>query len=307
MTTKRTEKKSASKLDGYLQLSKSIITRPVPHTDKALGVSMALALFGALQTVEAQIVYSGPQNVACTLVGNTNRCYANIDLAGGMDFEIHRNHAVGNQFIQADEVGGGGFAINGFNAQVAGAYQYPYALVTGAVIGAAGPWGFAAGQSNSLSEINNAYPNDKWTALPNGTTRFLGIRGTHAGQTKYGWIRLTKNGFGNFTIVDWAYNNTPNQQILAGLFVPSAANVSISGQVLTPDGRGLRNAIVVLTDSGGQTRTARTSTFGYYRLDDIAVGQTAVMSVRSKVFQFDPHIINVNDNLESINFTARKE
>lgn len=306
MKTKRTEKKSASKLDGYLQLSKSIVSKPVPPTDKALGVSMALALFGALQTVDAQIVYSGTQNIACNLVANSNRCYANINLAGGNDFEIHRNVVGAQVFIQADEVLGGGFDINGFNAQVAAGYVYPYALVQSAVIGPAGPWGFQAGQANSLSD-NGFYPNHKWESLPNGTTRFLGIRGTIGGQTKYGWIRLTKNGFGNFTIVDWAYNNTTNQQILAGLQVPSAANVSISGQVLTSEGRGLRNAIVVLTEASGQTRTARTSTFGYYRLDEIAVGQTVVMSVQSKSYQFDSQVINVNDNLGNIDFTARKQ
>jgi hypothetical protein len=48
----------------------------------------------------------------------------------------------------------------------------------------------------------------------------MGIRGTIGGNTKYGWIRLTKNGFGNYTIVDWAYNNTTNASILTGATAP---------------------------------------------------------------------------------------
>ncbi|MBK8564073.1 MAG: T9SS type A sorting domain-containing protein [Saprospiraceae bacterium] len=165
---------------------------------------------------DAQIVYSGTQNIGCVLGGNTNRCYANINNAGGNDIEIHRNHAFGNQLIQIDEFPGGGFEVNGFHARVVGIYVYPYANVTGAVIGAGGPWGFQSGQANSLSEINGAYPNDAWTPLPNGETRYVGIRGTVGGATKYGWVQLTKNGFGNHTIVDWAYNNNTGQSIEAG-------------------------------------------------------------------------------------------
>ncbi len=304
MNTKIPVKKSASRLDSYLQLSKSIVTKPVQHTDKVLGVSMALALFGALQTVEAQIVYSGVQNVACNLTAASQRCYANIDMAGGNDFEIHRNVVAAQIFVQVDEVAAGGFDLNGFNGQVAGGYVYPYALVANAVIGAAGPWGFQAGQANSLSD-NGFYPNHKWESLANGTTRFMGFRGTIAGNTKYGWMRLTKNGFSNYTIVDWAYNNNTDQQILAGQMAPVAAGASISGQVLTPDGRALRNAVVSLTDNNGQTQTVRTSTFGYYRIDDIEVGQNVTMTVQSKGYIFDAQVISVNDNLEGINFTGR--
>lgn len=302
MSSRQVKKIATNKLDDYLKLSRSVVSKPVPHVDKFVGVSMALALFGALQTVEAQMVYSGVQNIACALAGNTNRCYANIDLAGGNDFEIHRNHAFGNQFIQVDDVAGGGFAINGFNGNGIGSYAYPYALVANAPIGPAGPWGFGVGQANTLSEINNGYPNDRWTPLPNGTTRFIGIRGVHAGQTKYGWIRLTKNAFGNFTIVDWAYNNTPNGAVLAGNSLVTSAGVSVSGRVLTSDGRGLRNAVVTLTDAGGNVRSVRTSAFGYYQIDEIPTGQTVVIGVQSKLFQFTPRTLVVGDALTDIDF-----
>jgi hypothetical protein len=202
------------KIKAYAKLSKAMALTPVkkPHHLLPLGA----AFLAGMPISDAQIVYSGTQNISCALGGNTNRCYANIDNAGGNDLEIHRNHAFGNQFIQVDEVVGGGFAINGFHARVQGTYVYPYANVTSVAIGPGGPWGFQAGQANSLSEINNAYPNDAWTPLGAGTTRFIGIRGTVSGQTKYGWVRVTKNGFGNHTIVDWAYNNTTNGSILTG-------------------------------------------------------------------------------------------
>lgn len=290
-------------LDNYVELSRSVVARPVPHADKFVGVSMALALFGALQTVEAQMVYSGIQNVACNLAANSNRCYANINLAGGNDFEFHRNHVGGQNFIQVDEVPGGGFELNGFQAQVVGGYVYPYALAAGAVIGPASPWGFQAGQANSMSD-NGFYPNHKWEPLPNGTTRFLGIRGTIGGQTKYGWIRLTKNGFGNYTIVDWAYNNTTNGAVLAGNAIATSAGVSIGGRVLTSDGSGLRNAIVTLTDASGQMRSVRTSAFGYYRFDDIPTGQTVIVSVQSKRFVFNSQTLTISDAISELDFVG---
>ena len=154
-------------------------------------------------------------NTGCALATDSNRCFADINVGGGNDFEIHRNHYNGNAFIQVDEVLGGGFEINGFHAQVVAPYAYPYANVASVVIGPAGPWGFHTFYGNTLSELNNGYPGDQWTALPNGTTRFIGLRGTVGGQTRYGWIRLTKNNFGNFTLVDWAYEDT-GAQILTG-------------------------------------------------------------------------------------------
>ncbi len=299
---KKSRKRTLSKLNDYLQLSKSIVTKPIPHSDKVFNVSMALALFGALQTTEAQIVYSGPQNVPCNIPIHLNQCSVNIDGAGGNDFEIQNNTVGGVAFIQANEIGAGNFAINGFNGNIVGSYAYPYALAANAVIGAAGPWVFGVGDANSLAD-NGGYPNPHWET--NGTTRFLGFRGVLGGGTKYGWIRITRNTHTNWTIVDWAYNNTNNQQILAGQIAPVAAGASISGQVLTPDGRALRNAVVSLTDTNGETRTARTSTFGYYRIDDIEVGQNVTMTVQSKGYVFDTQVVSVNDNLEGINFTGR--
>lgn len=194
-----------SKLKNYAALSKALVLKPLKNPK--FTVSLGAAFLSGLSATHAGIIYSGVQNVSCALVANTNRCYANINNAGGNDFEIHRNHVGGQVFIQIDEVAGGGFEINGFHAQVVGGYAYPYANAAGVVIGPAIPWGFNAGQANSLSD-NGFYPNHKWEPLANGTTRFLGLRGLVGGQTRYGWMRLTKNAFGNFTLVDWAYETT---------------------------------------------------------------------------------------------------
>ena len=87
------------------------------------------------------------------------------------------------------------------------------------------------------------------------------------------------------------------------IFAPTAAGVSISGRVLTPNGRGLTNARVTLTEATGQTRTTRTTSFGYYRFSDIEAGQTVVISVQSKRYRFSSQTLNVNEDLTDLNFT----
>ncbi len=85
---------------------------------------------------------------------------------------------------------------------------------------------------------------------------------------------------------------------------PVAAGVSVSGRVLTSEGRGVQGAVVTITSSAGETRMARSSGFGYYRFDDIIVGETYLISPSSKRYQFTPRTISVLDELTEIDFVA---
>jgi hypothetical protein len=85
---------------------------------------------------------------------------------------------------------------------------------------------------------------------------------------------------------------------------PTAAGVSISGRVIAADGRGVRNASVTLVDQTGTTRYARTGSFGYYHFQDLEAGQTVIISVNSKRFQFLTQIVSPNENLSGIDFIA---
>ncbi len=86
--------------------------------------------------------------------------------------------------------------------------------------------------------------------------------------------------------------------------IPTAADVSISGRVLMPNGGGLRNARVRLTDSQGVSRTAISTSLGYYRFDNVRAGDAYVVNVSSKSYQFTPRLINVFDDLTSVDFIA---
>lgn len=88
---------------------------------------------------------------------------------------------------------------------------------------------------------------------------------------------------------------------------PTAAGVDVSGRVLAPNGGGLRNAIVVLTDSRGVSRFARTGGFGYYQFEDVQAGETYVITVNSKKYQFTPRTLQVLDTLDDVDFVAVEE
>ena len=87
------------------------------------------------------------------------------------------------------------------------------------------------------------------------------------------------------------------------LTAPSASAVSVGGRV-SAAGQGLRNAVVVLTDPQGVSHRALTSSFGYYRFDEVQAGETYVISVSSKRYQFATRVVGVSNDLTDVDFTA---
>jgi hypothetical protein len=85
---------------------------------------------------------------------------------------------------------------------------------------------------------------------------------------------------------------------------PTAANVSISGRVTTSSDVGILNAIVSITDTSGVVRMARSSSLGYYLVEDLEAGQTYTIAVISKSHQFVPRTVTVVDNLTDFDFAA---
>jgi hypothetical protein len=85
---------------------------------------------------------------------------------------------------------------------------------------------------------------------------------------------------------------------------PTAATVNVGGRVLTQTGRGIRNVVITMTDSQGITRTATTTSFGYYQFADVPAGQTYVFTARGKRFSFGQNTIvqSITENTNNINF-----
>lgn len=87
------------------------------------------------------------------------------------------------------------------------------------------------------------------------------------------------------------------------------ATVSIGGRVMTASERGITNVRLTLTDSNGQVRTRATTSFGYYRFDDVQVGETYILSAIDKHYTFSQplQVLNINGETDAVNFIANSE
>jgi len=117
---------------------------------------------------------------------------------------------------------------------------------------------------------------------------------------------LLANGISGQYAINATIPGPPRRHLRRLMSPPSAAGVSVSGRVLTPDGRGLRNARVVLTDSHGVARTVTTSSFGTYQFDDVAAGETYVIGVVSKLYRFSSQLVTVSDTLKNVDFIGQE-
>ncbi|MBX3291983.1 MAG: carboxypeptidase regulatory-like domain-containing protein [Acidobacteria bacterium] len=83
-----------------------------------------------------------------------------------------------------------------------------------------------------------------------------------------------------------------------------SADIEVSGRVLTPSGQGLRNAVVTLTGASGPPRTTTTSSFGFYRFDNLNPGESYTLTVGSRTFRFNPTNINTNTSIFNLDITG---
>lgn len=111
------------------------------------------------------------------------------------------------------------------------------------------------------------------------------------------------------TIQNFMFNEgVPDDVTTSGmvtLLAPTAAAVSVGGQLLTAAGEPVSKARVVLTATGGTTRTAISNGFGYYQFDGVSVGETYVVSVESKRYTFTPMAISPTDGTNELNLIAQ--
>lgn len=204
-------------------------------------------------------------------------------LSQPIDGVLHPNE----QFYFASDNGGnqiGSFQIGGTGA----------ATTLTAVAGSP----FASGSSYTNSLITNQAGTFLFTA--NGFSRNL---------TTYS-VNPTNGVLTNIGIQP--ANTLGTSGVLAGIayytppLAPSAATVMVGGQVTTASGRSISRARVALTDGNGETRYAFTSSFGYFRFEEIQVGETYIFEVRHKSYQFVPQVLTINDEVIDLNFVGEQ-
>lgn len=116
-----------------------------------------------------------------------------------------------------------------------------------------------------------------------------------------GVLSGTPNTPGNYVftvrVVDGANGMAGTRQYQMRIFGPTAASVTISGRVFTPGGLFLQNAVVVLTEPNGMTRTMTSGGFGYYVFENVEAGHSYVLTINSKRYQFEPRLFHANEDV----------
>lgn len=148
-------------------------------------------------------------------------------------------------------------------------------------------------------------------AIPTGTRQLVTIRFNIAANAPGGQTPLIFGDQPVFReVADTNGNPVPAtfQDGNINIMPPTAATVSVGGRILTAYGQGIRNTRVSLTDAAGNTRNVITGSFGYYHFDEVAAGQTVILSVAAKRYAFTnpTRLITVIDEIGDADFIANE-
>ncbi len=86
---------------------------------------------------------------------------------------------------------------------------------------------------------------------------------------------------------------------------PTAAPATVKGKVITNRGRGVSRAIVQLTKGDGRIVQAMTNQFGYFRFNEVEVGEAYTISVRHKRYRSQSQFVQVNGDVEDLTIVVR--
>lgn len=131
------------------------------------------------------------------------------------------------------------------------------------------------------------------------------IKGGNQGKNVYSYNPITTSDVGPFTTPGARQAISHVSFCFERSLAPSAATVQVSGRVIA-DGNAVSRARVNIVDENGQTRSVTTNSFGYYRFEEVEVGQTYIISVFSKGYQFTPRLISINDELSDLDFSPQE-
>lgn len=211
-----------------------------------LYTAAAGSALGMASAADAAIIYSGVQNVtidraqfqSSTASGfKSSSGYGYVDLDGNAFPDVYLG-LFRSRFPGSYDSGAAGLAAYG-GVLVAGtaspAYSSARRLSSGATIGPGGIFdSYGAGlrgvfRSGSYSTVYGQWPGG---AAP-GTTGFAGLYFyDYGGDKHYAWLRLRlendADGYPDkITVVDWAYQTTPDAPIRAGQEVPEPSPLGL--------------------------------------------------------------------------------
>jgi hypothetical protein len=89
-------------------------------------------------------------------------------------------------------------------------------------------------------------------------------------------------------------------------FITTAASVSVSGRLVAPNSRGVSYARVKMIGASGEPRYAVTNPFGYYRFENVQVGEIYTFTVESKQYGFEPQSVLIAEERNDLDFIAKQ-
>ena len=146
------------------------------------------------------------------------------------------------------------------------------------------------GEATGSRAVSGKSDESKMLLAPSATTFTLTGLNLMTGQNLF----ILARGF------DASGSETTASARNAVLVAPTAATVSISGRVVTPQEFGLTNARVTLTDSQGVSRTISTGKFGSFRFTDLTAGETYVLSASSRRYTYAPQVITPTEAVTGV-------
>lgn len=99
---------------------------------------------------------------------------------------------------------------------------------------------------------------------------------------------------------------TTYQDGTVNILAPTSAGVSLSGRIVNSDGIGLPKVVVQLTDAYGNILTAVSNSFGYYRFENVAAGQTYTLGISSRKYSAPSRTITIHEDLTDVDLVTEE-
>jgi len=91
-------------------------------------------------------------------------------------------------------------------------------------------------------------------------------------------------------------------------FTALDASAAVTGRLTNPNGQGLGQSRVTITDANGAlVAQVLTSSFGYYTFGTIAIDQTYTVTVSKKPYSFTPQTVFIFEDISNLDFVGQLE
>ncbi len=175
---------------------------------------MSGAFLAASAPTDAQVIYTDV-NPDILVQGSTQIIDMDNDAAG--DYSLQQFGMLGSN-IGAKLSAPSGFNSNLFMGTIGSlGYYYPSHLMAGAVISAGGNFLEIYNAPGYEASLVFAYPAGNYYGNWSNKEGYVGVQFYANGNTYFGWIELAVDSLGqSITLKSYAYESTPNMQIIAG-------------------------------------------------------------------------------------------